>query len=151
MVCSYSVGGLAAGAGAVLPIIITDAAAGPAPAAPVAYSPIGAPRNIVGDCADVGNSFLLTSKGKRASWQPAFTGQLLGVGSDCEGGNLQRFSLWFGGDAQGKLTSPPPDCGVYSFDGSLTVVPTNGAAVVSDVKMAVQVTCRRRKLLGFWL
>lgn len=141
--CTYRATGLAISDGAVLPIIITDAAPAPAPANPVAYSVASAPRNIVGDCADVGSALVLDQGSKRAPWQPAFVGQALGSGSDCEGGNTQRFSLWFGADPAGVPNQAA--CGDYSFAGTLTVVPTNGDAVTSEADFGVQVNgCKRR-------
>lgn len=136
--CTYNATGLASSDGAVLPVIVPQFAAGPAPAVAAAYSIAGASQNIVGDCADLGSSLMLTQDGKRTTWQPAFVGQALSSGSDCEGGNLQRFSLWFGADAQGSSTPTP--CGSYDFAATLTVLPTNGEAVLSEAEFAVQVT-----------
>lgn len=144
--CTYNATGLPLGSGAVLPLLVPAAARGaaaaPLPAQPAAFTWLNASRNIVGDCADIGSSMILSNKkGARALWQPAFVGQPFGSGSDCEGGDTSRFSLWFGGDSSGKSVSPR--CGDYSFQGALTLLPTNGGAVVSEAKFPVRVSCRK--------
>lgn len=147
LTCAYNASVVGTGDGAVLPVIVVDGANAPSPASPAAYAASSAPRNIVGDCADLGNSLLLVgaSDSKRAAWQPAFVGQPLGSGSDCDGGDMQRFSLWFGANAQGEPQSVA--CGDYKFKGTLTLAPTNGDPVVSDVAFPVKVSCRRRRSL----
>ncbi|GBF96360.1 hypothetical protein Rsub_09431 [Raphidocelis subcapitata] len=146
LTCTYNATGLALGSGAVLPVLLpAGGAAGggaPLPAQPAAFTSHNASRNIVGDCADIGSSMMLSNKkGSRALWQPAFVGQPFGSGSDCEGGDTTRFSLMFGGDASGK--SVAPRCGDYGFTGTLTLLPTNGGAVVSEAKFPVRVSCRK--------
>jgi hypothetical protein len=148
--CSYSVPGVQVGNGAVLPVLIPSGGAGPLPADPIVFSVGNATKNIVGDCADLGSAMMMMQAKKRAPWQPAFVGQALTSGSDCEGGNTQRFSLWFGGNAQGTPSSPPPACGDYTFGGTLTLLPTNGDPVVSEVRFPVRVPCSRRRRALLW-
>lgn len=146
MTCTYNATGLSPFAGAVLPIVLTKGASAPAPASPAGFDTVGAPRNIVGDCADLGSTLTLVgSDGKRAKWQPAFQGQALGTGSDCDGGNTNRFALWFGANARGEPTSPP--CGDYKFAGSITLVPTNGNPVEADSTFGIKVLCKKRRSL----
>lgn len=142
--CTYSATGLSlSDAAAVLPIIIPSGASTPAPASPVPYVASSGARRVTGDCANIGTSLQLMLGDRRAQWQPAFEGQAFGGAADCEGGDTQRFALWFGGDAQGAPVLVP--CGDYYFDGVLTLVPANGDAVVSEATFAVKVTdCRRR-------
>lgn len=148
VVCAYNASGLAVAPGAVLPVVVVEGGAGPVPAAPVPYSLKGSTRDISGDCADIGASMQLSAKGgKRSDWQPAFAGQALRSGSDCDGGDTQRFTLVFGGDAQGKALKKPPPCGDYAFAATFSVVPANGEAIEKDVEFPVRVTgCRRRAL-----
>jgi hypothetical protein len=123
-----------------LSFVVVGTGGAPAPADPVAYSLKGAPRNIVGDCADSGTELVLREAGpagKRATWQPSLVGQALSSGSDCEGGNKQRFVLNFGGDA----AAAPPACGDYVFTGTLTLLPNNGDSVEGTETFPVKVAC----------
>lgn len=139
--CTYAATGLAVAAGTVVPVVRVDAASAPAAASAATYSTKGASRDVVGDCADLGSSITLSAPGGgRAQWQPAFAGQALSSGSDCDGGDLQRFTLVFGGNGQGAPLSPPPTCGEYAFTSSLTLLPTNGDPSSASESFPVRVT-----------
>jgi len=139
--CTFKASELAVADGLVLPLIITKTSSDPpAPAKPLLYTLTGAPKTVVGECADVGNSLQLMQGSRRAGWQPGFVGQPFGSEPDCGGGSALPFALWFGADAKGTPTKPPAPCGDYVFDGTLTVVPKNGEAVVDETKFYVKVT-----------